>query len=150
MDWKICDFMTHDRVLAARRRFIQPIKNKKEGEGRKRKKRTEEKNRKEKSRGGKRKKRVPLDKRRSVKARQPERRRRKPTKKKGRKKRNEPEKNNAIIREAIPPSPPGKKQYRLLARLTKAFHRLADTFDYLTTTASSIVIFGFRTAACVL
>lgn len=29
MDWKICDFMTHDRVLAARERFIQPIKNKK-------------------------------------------------------------------------------------------------------------------------
>lgn len=53
MDWKICDFMTHDRVLAARERFIQPIKNKKKRGGRKkeRKKWKEEKNRKKK--GGK-------------------------------------------------------------------------------------------------
>lgn len=51
MDWKICDFMTHDRVLAVRERFIQPIKNKKRGRKKERKKWKEEKNRKKK--GGK-------------------------------------------------------------------------------------------------
>lgn len=66
MDWKICDFMTHDRVLAARERFTQPIKNKKMGG---KKERIESG---EKKRIGKRKEST-LDKQRgSVKARQPE------------------------------------------------------------------------------
>lgn len=53
MDWKICDFMTHDRVLAARERFIQPIKNKKKkGEERKRGKNGRKK-RIERKKGGK-------------------------------------------------------------------------------------------------
>lgn len=51
MDWKICDFMTHDRVLV-RERFTQPIKNKKSGKRKeKRKQKVGKKARKKKKKG---------------------------------------------------------------------------------------------------